>query len=313
MYALDVQHCSKVYQDGTHALDAVDLSIEEGDFFALLGSNGAGKTTLISMITSLLPKTAGSIKVFGHDINTAANAAKSLIGLVPQEFNFNVFQKVEDVLLHQAGYFGIPRHRAHPCAEKLLKQLDLWHKRHTPARALSGGMKRRLMVARALIHQPKLLILDEPTAGVDVELRRSMWQFLKEINTNGTTIILTTHYLEEAEELCKNLAIIHQGKIVRQGRMRHLLQDIRRDTLELTLAKPRKRAPNLKGFNCRLVDETTVEIDVCAKDANTYTGLLTQLSQAKLPILQMRSKTNRLEELFVDLIEHAKQEGTHHE
>jgi ABC-2 type transport system ATP-binding protein len=297
--AISIQNLTKVYKTGVTALQGIDLTVEQGDFFALLGPNGAGKSTTIGIISSLVNKSSGTVKVFGHDIDTDLAAAKSSIGLVPQEFNFNQFEPVIEVLVNQAGYYGITRSVAFERAELYLSQLGLWDKRKTQARDLSGGMKRRLMIARALVHQPRLLILDEPTAGVDIEIRHSMWNFLREINAAGTTIILTTHYLEEAEQLCRNIAIIDSGRIVENTSMRQLLSRMDSHTLVLDLVRPLAHAPALQGFVTQRVDEHTLEV-VVAHQSN-ITELFTALSLQNIAVSSLRNKTNRLEELFIRL------------
>ncbi len=302
MKALDITGLSKTYKGGVQALKGVDLVVEEGDFFALLGPNGAGKSTTIGIISSLVNQTAGQAKVFGHDLNTEKEAAKACIGLVPQEFNFNQFETVMQIVLNQAGYYGVPRHIAKERAEKYLAQLDLWEKRNARARELSGGMKRRLMIARALMHEPKLLILDEPTAGVDIEIRRSMWQFLKEINQQGITIILTTHYLEEAEMLCRNIAIINKGTIVENTSMKSLLAKLNIETFILDITET-ETAPSLDGFEYRLPDAHTLEVDV--EKSEGLNPVFAQLTEQGVQVLSMRNKSNRLEELFVRLVESA--------
>src|SRR5512139_329615 len=259
MHALSVKGLTKTYRNGVQALKGIDLDVEEGDFFALLGPNGAGKTTLIGIVTSLVNKTAGQVNVFGHDIDTDLARAKSCIGIVPQEINFNMFETPETIVVNQAGFYGVERGLARQRAEKYLKQLQLWDKRKSMARSLSGGMKRRLMIARALMHEPKLLILDEPTAGVDIEIRRSMWEFLRQINEQGTTIILTTHYLEEAESLCRNIAIIDGGRIVENTGMRQLLRRLQTESFLLTLRDGVAEAPSLPGFAVKRVDGHTLE------------------------------------------------------
>lgn len=298
--ALSIHSLQKIYKNGLHALKNIELSVEEGDFFALLGPNGAGKTTLIGILSSLVTKTAGKLFVFGKDMDIEAQQVKSTIGLVPQEFNFSVFDKVLDIVITQAGYYGLSKKLANERAEKYLKQLDLWDKRHTTPRALSGGMKRRLMIARALVHQPRLLILDEPTAGVDIEIRRSMWEFLREINNQGTTIILTTHYLEEAENLCRNIAIIDHGQIVEHTRMSDLLGRLNIETFVLYLQHPLSTLPSLPDYIYRLVDETTLEVDL--REAQTMNNLFAALSHHQINVTRMRNKRNRLEELFMGLI-----------
>ncbi len=298
-YALTVENLRKVYANGFEALKGVSLSVEEGDFYALLGSNGAGKSTTIGIISSLVTKTAGSVKVFGHDIDQDFAAAKRLIGLVPQEFNFNVFEPVEEILVNQAGYFGIPRHTGFERAEQYLKQLGLWDKRRCQARELSGGMKRRLMIARALVHRPRLLILDEPTAGVDIEIRRSMWTYLRELNAAGTTIILTTHYLEEAENLCRNIAIIDKGCVVEQASMKHLLTKLDCEIFVLDLREPLKSLPPTLPDCLQQIDETTLEAVISRDDSINF--LFKALSEHGIEVLSMRNKTNRLEQLFINM------------
>lgn len=298
--ALSIQNLSKVYKNGVVALHGIDLNVEQGDFFALLGPNGAGKSTTIGIISSLVNKTAGSVQVFGHDLDTDLAAAKASIGLVPQEFNFNMFEPVAEILINQAGYYGIPRKLATERAEYYLNKLGLWDKRKGQARGLSGGMKRRLMIARSLVHEPKLLILDEPTAGVDIEIRHSMWNFLQEINAAGTTIILTTHYLEEAEQLCRNIAIIDQGRIVENTSMRQLLSRMDTHTLVLDLAQPLAVLPRLGGFPASKVDDHTLEVEV-SRGAN-ITELFSELALHNIAVNSLRNKTNRLEELFIRLV-----------
>ena len=298
--ALSIQNLIKIYKNGVIALQGIDLTVEQGDFFALLGPNGAGKSTTIGIISSLVNKSAGTVKVFGHDLDSDLAAAKASIGLVPQEYNFNQFEPVIEILANQAGYYGIPRPLALERAELYLNQLGLWDKRQQHARDLSGGMKRRLMIARALVHEPRLLILDEPTAGVDIEIRHSMWDFLREINAAGTTIILTTHYLEEAEQLCRNIAIINNGRIVENTSMRQLLSRMDTHTLVLDLLHPIAQAPALQGFATRLVDEHTLEVVVSSQ--TSITQLFTALSVQNIEIRSLRNKTNRLEELFIRLV-----------
>ena len=298
--ALSIHNLTKAYKNGVTALQGIDLTVEQGDFFALLGPNGAGKSTTIGIISSLVNKSAGSVKVFGHDIDTNLAAAKACIGLVPQEFNFNMFEPVIEILMNQAGYYGIPRQLAIERAEHYLNQLGLWDKRRGQARELSGGMKRRLMIARALVHEPRLLILDEPTAGVDIEIRHSMWNFLREINAAGTTIILTTHYLEEAEQLCRNIAIINNGRIVENTSMRRLLSGMDTHTLVLDLAQPLSSAPKLKGYAVSRVDDHTLEVEV-SQLAN-ITALFAELARQNIAVNSLRNKTNRLEELFIRLV-----------
>ncbi|MDC9597754.1 ABC transporter ATP-binding protein [Xenorhabdus anantnagensis] len=297
-YALELTQLTKVYEGGVKALRGIDLRVEVGDFYALLGPNGAGKSTTIGIISSLVNKSSGKVKVFGYDIDTALVNAKRQLGLVPQEFNFNQFETVIQIVLNQAGYYGVPRNVAQERAETYLTQLDLWEKRNERAIRLSGGMKRRLMIARALMHQPKLLILDEPTAGVDIELRRSMWEFLRELNAQGTTIILTTHYLEEAEMLCRNIGIIQHGELVENTTMKDLLSQLECETFLFDLA-PKGTIPIVEGYDYRLVDAATLEVDV--KRGQGLNDIFSQLSTQGIQISSMRNKANRLEELFVGL------------
>lgn len=304
MKALDINDLKKVYKGGVQALRGVNLEVDEGDFFALLGPNGAGKSTTIGIISSLVNATEGEVKVFGYDLDTQKEQAKSCIGLVPQEFNFNQFETVLQIVLNQAGYYGVPRGVAKERAEKYLKQLDLWEKRNMAARTLSGGMKRRLMIARALMHEPKLLILDEPTAGVDIEIRRSMWDFLKTINEQGITIILTTHYLEEAEMLCRNIAIIDKGTIVENTSMKSLLSKLTVETFVLDLGEYASK-PEVTGYQSRFIDDTTLEVDV--EKSEGLNPVFAQLTEQGVPVLSMRNKSNRLEELFVTLVESGRQ------
>lgn len=298
--ALQIRNLSKTYDNKVHALTGVDLDVAQGDFFALLGPNGAGKSTTIGVICSLVKKSEGSVSIFGHDIDKDFSAAKQCIGVVPQEFNFNTFEKVKNIVTNQAGYYGIPAAQAREKTEHYLKKLGLWEKRDVQARSLSGGMKRRLMIARALVHEPKLLILDEPTAGVDIELRRSMWTFLEEINTQGTTIILTTHYLEEAESLCKNIAIIDHGRIVENTSIRALLKQLNREVFVLDVQSPISQAPQLDGYSVTLMDEHCLEVTV--EKGQSLNEIFDQLSQQEVKIVSMRNKVNRLEELFVSRI-----------
>jgi ABC-2 type transport system ATP-binding protein len=299
--ALSLQSLTKTYKNGVQALKGIDLDVEQGDFFALLGPNGAGKTTAIGIITSLVNKTAGKVFVFGHDIDTELEVAKSCIGLVPQEINFNQFEAVETIVVNQAGFYGIPRKMAKERTEKYLKQLHLWEKRKTMARSLSGGMKRRLMIARALVHEPRLLILDEPTAGVDIEIRRSMWEFLKVINAQGTTIILTTHYLEEAENLCRHVAIIDEGRIIERDRMINVIRKLQTETFVFNLRNSIANAPTLPGYEYKLVDDHTLEI-VVAREQN-LNDIFERLSGAGIEVLSMRNKVNRLEDFFMRLVD----------
>lgn len=302
MNALNISNLQKTYKNGVQALKGIDLEVKAGDFFALLGPNGAGKTTAIGIITSLVNKSSGKVSVFGHDIDTDLEMAKSCIGLVPQEINFNQFETCMNIVLNQAGFYGIPRKLAKVRAEKYLKELQLWDKRDQISRSLSGGMKRRLMIARALVHEPRLLILDEPTAGVDIEIRRSMWEFVKKINAAGTTIILTTHYLEEAESLCRNIAIIDQGRIAQNTSMQKLLKQLKIETFVLNLREAIAHAPEIsKDYTLRYIDEHTLEVDI-TKD-RSINELFVALSEKGLNVLSMRNKANRLEELFMRLVE----------
>jgi ABC-2 type transport system ATP-binding protein len=302
MLALSTRALTKTYKNGVHALRGVELDVEEGDFFALLGPNGAGKTTLIGIVTSLVNKSSGTATVFNHDIDRELERAKSCIGIVPQEMNFNQFETPLTIVINQAGFYGIARAEARVRAEKYLKQLQLWEKRGTIARGLSGGMKRRLMIARALMHEPKLLILDEPTAGVDIEVRRSMWDFLRDINAHGTTIILTTHYLEEAESLCRNIAIIDNGNIIENQRMASLLLQLHTETFVLNTRNPVSAVPVIANFVVRQIDALTLEVEI-SKEQN-LNELFSQLTVLGIEVLSMRNKVNRLEEIFMRLVEH---------
>ncbi|AEV64171.1 ABC transporter ATP-binding protein [Pseudomonas ogarae] len=299
--ALSIRQLTKTYGNGFQALSGIDLDVAEGDFFALLGPNGAGKSTTIGILSTLVNKTSGTVNIFGHDLDREPAALKRCIGVVPQEFNFNQFEKTFDIVVTQAGYYGIPPKIANERAEQYLTQLGLWDKRDVPSRSLSGGMKRRLMIARALVHEPRLLILDEPTAGVDIELRRSMWSFLTELNQKGITIILTTHYLEEAEQLCRNIGIIDHGTIVENTSMRQLLSQLHVETFLLDLKNDLQVVPQLIGYPARLVDSHTLEVQV--DKAVGITGLFTQLALQNIEVQSLRNKTNRLEELFVSLVE----------
>jgi ABC-2 type transport system ATP-binding protein len=301
MYALSLRQLTKTYGNGVPALKGIDLDVEEGDFFALLGPNGAGKTTAIGIVSSLVTKTSGKASVFGHDIDTDLERAKACLGVVPQEVNFNQFEKVTTILLNQAGFYGIPREVARPRVERWLRQLQLWEKRDEVSRTLSGGMKRRLMIARALVHEPRLLILDEPTAGVDIEVRRSMWEFLRRINDEGTTIILTTHYLEEAETLCRNIAIIDEGRIIEHDRMATVLRKLHTEVFVLNLREPIAAAPALPGYRVQLVDDHTLEVEVSKEQS--LNAIFAALSAQNIAVLSMRNKANRLEELFLRLVE----------
>ncbi len=299
--AISIRGLQKTYANDFQALKGVDLEVRQGDFFALLGPNGAGKSTTIGILSSLVNKTAGKVSVFGHDLDTDLMDAKRCIGVVPQEFNFSQFEKTMDILVNQAGYYGIPLREARERAERYLKRLGLWDKRDEPSRMLSGGMKRRLMIARALIHEPRLLILDEPTAGVDIEIRRSMWQFLQEINARGITIVLTTHYMEEAEQLCKNIAIIDKGRIIHNTSMRELLMELHTETFLLDCQTIMEEAPELKGYPCSLLDEHTLVVQV--EKSQGLNALFAQLNEKGLHVLSMRNRSNRLEELFLALVD----------
>lgn len=299
--ALAISQLSKTYDGNFQALKGISLTVKQGDFFALLGPNGAGKSTTIGIICSLVLKTSGTVSIFGCDIDTDFSQAKQYVGVVPQEFNFNQFEKPIDILVNQAGYFGIPREIAVERAEKYLRQLGLWEKSHAPSRALSGGMKRRLMIARALIHEPKLLVLDEPTAGVDIELRRSMWDFLRQINAQGTTIILTTHYLEEAESLCRNVAIIDHGQIVKNTSIKELLQQLNKELFVLDIREEITATPEIADYPITLVDGHTLEVEV--EKSQSINQLFAVLSERGIHVLSMRNKTNRLEELFIKMVE----------
>src|SRR6187549_337049 len=301
MYALSIRGLTKTYKNGVQALKGVDLDVEQGDFFALLGPNGAGKTTLIGILTSLVNKSAGSVAVFGHDLDRELEAAKACIGIVPQELNFNQFETPQTILVNQAGFYGIDRALARERTEKYLSLLQLADKRNKIARTLSGGMKRRLMIARALVHEPRLLILDEPTAGVDIEIRRSMWEFMREINAKGTTIILTTHYLEEAESLCRNVAIIDEGRIIENDAMANVIGKLQLEVFVLSLLEPMVAAPVLNGYTVRLRNEREIEVEVAKGQG--LNDVFAQLSAKGLHVSSMRTKTNRLEELFIRLVD----------
>jgi ABC-2 type transport system ATP-binding protein len=301
MLALSLKNLTKTYKNGVHALKGIDLDVEEGDFFALLGPNGAGKTTAIGIVTSLVNKSGGKVEVFGHDTDSELELAKSCIGLVPQEINFNQFEAVETIVVNQAGFYGIPRQLARERTEKYLRQLQLWDKRRSMARSLSGGMKRRLMIARALVHEPKLLILDEPTAGVDIENRRSMWEFLSETNQRGTTIILTTHYLEEAEHLCRHIAIIDEGQIIEHDRMSNVIRKLQTETFVFNLRNAVAAAPPLPAYEVKLVDDHTLEIEVDREQ--NLNDIFARLSENNIEVLSMRNKVNRLEDFFMKLVE----------
>ena len=300
MTALEINNLTKIYPNKLIALNSINLNVNQGDFFALLGPNGAGKSTAIGIICDLTKKTSGSVKIFGHCIDENNDAAKSCIGIVPQEINFSLFETCLEIVVNQGGFYGIKRSHATKRAEKYLRKLNLWEKRNERSRNLSGGMKRRLMIARALVHEPKMLILDEPTAGVDVELRRSMWDFLIDINQQGVTIVLTTHYLEEAESLCKNIAIINHGKIVENTSMKKLLSKLNKETFIFDLNNPIKELPNLDDYNLKLIDTTTIEVEVDRE--RNINKLFEILTKKNIVITSMRNKTSRLEELFLKLL-----------
>jgi ABC-2 type transport system ATP-binding protein len=301
MQALALRQLTKVYKNGIKALKGIDLEVAEGDFFALLGPNGAGKTTAIGIVTSLVNKTSGVVEVFGHDMDRELEVAKSCIGVVPQEMNFNMFESVFTIVVNQAGFYGIRRSLAKQRAEKYLKQLQLWERRNSIARSLSGGMKRRLMIARALMHEPRLLILDEPTAGVDIEIRRSMWEFLRNINEQGTTIILTTHYLEEAENLCRNVAIIEGGRIIERDTMANVLRKLQTEIFVFNLRESLAAPPHMPGFRTTLPDDHTLEVEV--SKGQSLNDIFEQLSATGIQVNSMRNKVNRLEELFIRLVD----------
>jgi ABC-2 type transport system ATP-binding protein len=300
MNALSLRNLRKTYNNGFEALKGIDLDVEAGDFFALLGPNGAGKSTAIGIICSLVNASSGTVSIFGHDLQRERDKAKNCIGVVPQEINFNQFETVNSILLNQAGYYGVPRKLALQRAEKCLKQMDLWDKRNTVSRRLSGGMKRRVMIARAMMHEPKLLILDEPTAGVDIEIRRSMWNLMREVNEQGTTIILTTHYLEEAESLCRNIAIIDQGRIVEHSDMKGLLARLNIDHFLFDLADSVEAAPVIEGVQIERVSDKVLNVGV--PKAFGLNQLFSRLSEQGIKVISMKNKSNRLEQLFLDLI-----------
>lgn len=300
MNAISVKHLTKVYATGTKALKGVDLEVKEGDFFGLLGANGAGKTTIIGILTSLVNKTSGKAKIFDFDLDTDMNKAKRQVGVVPQEFNFSIFEKVIDIVVAQGGYFGVPRAVAMDRAEKILTALELWHKKDMPSRTLSGGMKRRLMIARALIHEPRLLFLDEPTAGVDVELRHGMWKYLNELNVKGTTIFLTTHYLEEAEQLCRNVAIIKEGEIVRNDAVKKLIGSLEKQTYILTVEST-DHHKKVRGYELRFIDDVTLEADL--HNEQTMSGFIHDLHEHGYVVRDIRPKGNRLEQLFLNILQ----------
>jgi ABC-2 type transport system ATP-binding protein len=301
MHALSIKNLRKTYANGQIALEGIDLSVKAGDFYALLGPNGAGKTTVIGIVSSLVNKSSGDVEIFGHNIDTDLEAAKACIGLVPQEINVNLFDRVHNIVLNQAGYYGLGRKLAAERSETYLRALRLWDRRADQARTLSGGMKRRLMIARALVHEPRLLILDEPTAGVDIEIRRSMWDFLREINAAGTTIILTTHYLEEAESLCRHVAIIDEGSIIEDAPMSTVLRKLQREVFVLSLADALDEAPQLNGFEATLRESCEIEVD--KGPSHSLNDLFSQLDERNIKVVSLRNKTNRLEELFMRLVE----------
>ena len=301
MTALRIKNLQKTYANGNQALKGIDLTVEAGDFYALLGPNGAGKTTVIGIVTSLINKSGGEVEIFGHSIDDDLAAAKSCIGLVPQEINLNLWERVENIVVNQAGYYGLPRKLAQERAEKYLRTLRLWDRRNDIARTLSGGMKRRLMIARALVHKPKFLILDEPTAGVDIEIRRFMWDFLREINAAGTTIILTTHYLEEAESLCRDVAIIDDGRIIEDAPMSTVLRKLQREIIVLSLSEVMKEVPRLDNYEMLLREDNDLEVAI--EPSHNLNDLFRQLNERNITVVSMRNKTNRLEELFMGLIE----------
>jgi ABC-2 type transport system ATP-binding protein len=302
MKAISIKNLTKTYANGNQALKGIDLSVEQGDFYALLGPNGAGKTTAIGIMSSLVNKSGGEVEIFGHNIDTELEAAKSCLGIVPQEINLNLWETVGNIVSNQAGYYGIGGKLAKERVEKYLRALRLWDRRKDAARSLSGGMKRRLMIARALVHEPKLLILDEPTAGVDIEIRRSMWEFLREINEAGTTIVLTTHYLEEAETLCRHIAIIDEGRIIEDARMSDVLRRLNREVFVLTLTEELSEAPELDGFKTLLREDCELEVEK-GRDQD-LNDLFVQLQSRGIHVASLRNKANRLEEMFMHLVEH---------
>jgi len=305
MHALQVNNLTKTYANGVEALKGISLNVEEGDFFALLGPNGAGKSTLIGIISSLVNASSGEVNVFGTSVQQQRSKAMSHIGLVPQELNFNQFEKPFEIVVNQAGYYGIARDVARERAEKYLRQLQLWNKAHDISRNLSGGMKRRLMIARAMVNEPRLLILDEPTAGVDIEIRRSMWEFISEINNSGTTVILTTHYLEEAESLCRNIAIIDHGEIVKNTDMKSLLATLDVETFILDLRESISHCPRVDGMQISVVDDKTLEASLPKQ--KSLNNLFAELEKQGIHVLSMRNKSNRLEELFMNLVDQGQQ------
>jgi ABC-2 type transport system ATP-binding protein len=307
LHALSIQNLSKTYAGGVQALKGISLDVAEGDFFALLGPNGAGKSTAIGIICSLVNPSAGDVQVFGHSLRRQPGAVKRQIGLVPQEFNFNPFEPVAEILVNQAGYYGIPRAEAWRRAEQYLKQLELWDKRSQPARGLSGGMKRRLMIARALMHRPRLLILDEPTAGVDIEIRRSMWDYVRGINAEGVSIILTTHYLEEAESLCRNLAIINQGEIVEHSSVKELLTRLHHERFQLNLKQPVAQLEPLAGYWLELLEPGVLEL--CISQGQSLNRVFAHLDSQGIEVASLRNKENRLEQLFIGLLQRGREKA----
>lgn len=301
MTILSIRSLRKVYKSGVEALNNVNLDVAAGDFFALLGPNGAGKSTVIGIVCSLINKTAGQVQVCGYDLDRDPQNVKRCIGLVPQEFNFNQFQPIQEIVLNQAGYYGIPRTIAKTRTEQFLKQLELWEWRDLMARELSGGMKRRLMIARALVHEPRLLILDEPTAGVDIEIRRGIWEFLRNLNSSGTSIILTTHYLEEVENLCRNLAVINQGKIVKQASLNSILTSLDTEVFVLNLRHKLPTVPPIPGYKIHFIDNHTLEVTVT--QAQSLHELFNMLANANIEVISMRNKQNRLEQLLIGQLE----------
>lgn len=299
MHAITIQNLTKIYANGTKALKGIDLKINAGDFFALLGANGAGKTTIIGILTGVVIKSSGVVRIFDYNIDTDHTKAKKMIGVVPQEFNFNMFEKVQDIIVAQAGYFGIGREIALKDSEVILKKLELWEKRGVPSRTLSGGMKRRLMIARALIHKPKLLILDEPTAGVDVELRHGMWEYLRELNRGGTTILLTTHYLEEVEQMCRHAAIIKNGEIIKNDRVKNLLQLLDEETYMISI-KQMRPLNQFKNFNPRAIDDNTIEVEVTKPQ--TLNDFIVCLAKDGIEVTDIRPKGNRMEKLYLKIL-----------
>ncbi len=307
MNALTIRNLRKTYDNGNQALKGIDLNVKDGDFYALLGPNGAGKTTAIGIVSSLVNKTGGEVEIFGHSIDTDLEAAKSCLGLVPQEININLWDTVGNIVSNQAGYYGIGRKLARERVEKYLRALRLWDRRNDISRSLSGGMKRRLMIARALVHEPRLLILDEPSAGVDIEIRRSMWEYLREINAAGTTIILTTHYLEEAESLCRHIGIIDGGRIIEDTKMSTVLRKLQREVLILSLARDLVEVPKLDGFEARLRDDCELEVE--KGPDRSINELFEQLNARGIEVVSLRNKANRLEELFMRLVENKHSDG----